>query len=1285
MNNTGKNPLHNSGYRPNNRVSIAATVLFFAVVSFFFFNFGPRSGDHPSGYTYYRGITIDHTKVSGSTDLEGFPVLISIQDNDYSSISNGGNVESENGYDIIFTDDGGNQLAHQIERYDASSGEILAWVRVTNLSASENTILRIYYGNKNINSEQSTSITWKSDYKTAFHFENNPLISAPQLTDGTSNAVSATKFGTTDSLNFVDGIVGNAWYFDGNDDYLNCSQDLGIWLGKTATFSAWIKTNNQPEQSNYKSMPGITGVSALLLSTNEIFYGIIDDNGKIGGQAGNTSGAFSSQSVVDDNWHHVVITRESADGKIRVYIDGSLSDSASSSSGSISNAFYDIGRVIGNLSSSNYFKGTIDELRIYDGILNEHWIATEYNNIQNPFAFYEVSQRYSVIDTTIEESVDNSNIEFLPNYCKRIHIRIKGSEVCGSADFVSFPLFVNVEREALKSISNGGSVADSNGYDIVFTSKDGKTLLSFQTEDYDPLLGKFSAWVMLPELSATENTDIFMYYGNSDANTNLSSNIWDSDYKAVWHMSSNPASSDLLDNGYYSHNGTFEGGMSSSNLVDGILGKAIQFDGIDDYVNIGMPAQLKFVGNKRLTISGWAKIDNSINVGDASADIALLAKSKDVNEEKYLLGLDKGEKLKVGIGTNRVSHTTVNQGNVALDEWQYLAMTFNNAKLRGFVNGVEVFSEDVEGNMINHGQDIFFIAKRHDNRYFKGLIDELRVLQAVRSEEWICTEYKNQSAPLEFYTLGDEENCNSWADNKHISPNRWKGTESIDWFDTLNWTMHYVPTENDSAVIPGNTPFDPLVESGKTAKAKTLILHDENTLTIENNALFRLYGDAHIMGDIVNTAGKFVFSGSSTQNLYGPHDVEVYNAAMENSSGLQLHTNFGIANNLNFQSGMIFTNSDTVKILSDSEEAISGYNKNNYVAGYLNRKINDGYTDYMFPVGKGNENNYHWVLIEAKKLKGTSNITIHLTDIFNHDDSDVFILDLGMSIRSLNKACIWVIEPDVQPTSGSYNIRLCTENMSGLEDNSFSVVKRPHGSDATNWSTGGGTLNLLLSLGRKVSDGFSLLNNLTSFSDFGVGQEGEGDALPIKLSYFRAELWDDKSVMLTWETYTEINNDYFTIEHSTDGSAFAPIGKVQGAGNSTDILSYEFLHENAEQGENYYRLKQTDYDGQFEYFDIKSVYLEAGGGIDDIYVDRVGPNPFNSELALRYFSSGVRIMSVKMYNLSGAIVLAEEHSAHVGSNKIQLSGLSSLSQGTYLLEITDNNTYSETVKVIKSY
>lgn len=102
-----------------------------------------------------------------------------------------------------------------------------------------------------------------------------------------------------------------------------------------------------------------------------------------------------------------------------------------------------------------------------------------------------------------------------------------------------------------------------------------------------------------------------------------------------------------------------------------------------------------------------------------------------------------------------------------------------------------------------------------------------------------------------------------------------------------------------------------------------------------------------------------------------------------------------------------------------------------------------------------------------------------------------------------------------------------------------------------------------------------------------------GVILPIELLSFVAQARPDR-IDLRWTTGTEINNDYFTIERSRDLYGWEVLGHVQGAGNSSIPLSYSFNDIRPLDGVAYYRLKQTDFDGKFEYFRPVAVHYDLG-------------------------------------------------------------------------------------------
>lgn len=110
-----------------------------------------------------------------------------------------------------------------------------------------------------------------------------------------------------------------------------------------------------------------------------------------------------------------------------------------------------------------------------------------------------------------------------------------------------------------------------------------------------------------------------------------------------------------------------------------------------------------------------------------------------------------------------------------------------------------------------------------------------------------------------------------------------------------------------------------------------------------------------------------------------------------------------------------------------------------------------------------------------------------------------------------------------------------------------------------------------------------------------------GYTLPITLLYFKASN-SESAIDLTWTTSSEINNDYFTIERSLDGEQFSALKHLPGAGNSNTNLNYTCRDERPVQGRNYYRLKQTDFDGNYSYSDPVAVNYSNAGSFELIAV-----------------------------------------------------------------------------------
>lgn len=117
-------------------------------------------------------------------------------------------------------------------------------------------------------------------------------------------------------------------------------------------------------------------------------------------------------------------------------------------------------------------------------------------------------------------------------------------------------------------------------------------------------------------------------------------------------------------------------------------------------------------------------------------------------------------------------------------------------------------------------------------------------------------------------------------------------------------------------------------------------------------------------------------------------------------------------------------------------------------------------------------------------------------------------------------------------------------------------------------------------------------------------------ALPVELLTFDAWLGSDEYVYLSWSTATEFNNDYFTVERTVDGLNWEEVCWVKGVGNSSEFQYYEDVDRSPLIGLSYYRLKQVDFDGQYEYSGFRTILLDKQ---DDIMIF---PNPATDQFSV---------------------------------------------------------------------
>ncbi len=171
--------------------------------------------------------------------------------------------------------------------------------------------------------------------------------------------------------------------------------------------------------------------------------------------------------------------------------------------------------------------------------------------------------------------------------------------------------------------------------------------------------------------------------------------------------------------------------------------------------------------------------------------------------------------------------------------------------------------------------------------------------------------------------------------------------------------------------------------------------------------------------------------------------------------------------------------------------------------------------------------------------------------------------------------------------------------------------------------------------------------------------------IPVELASFTTEAINGV-VILKWQTATETNNQGFEIERSLDNINFNKIGFVSGFGSTTEPKSYSYSDQSVENGNNYYRLKQIDYDGSYVY----SVILKVDFKVFNSYVlEQNYPNPFNPTTVIKYSTPEVSKVMLKLFNLLGEEVATLVNEEKVAGNYTVEFNAATLPSGVYFYRI----------------
>jgi hypothetical protein len=293
--------------------------------------------------------------------------------------------------------------------------------------------------------------------------------------------------------------------------------------------------------------------------------------------------------------------------------------------------------------------------------------------------------------------------------------------------------------------------------------------------------------------------------------------------------------------------------------------------------------------------------------------------------------------------------------------------------------------------------------------------------------------------------------------------------------------------------------------------------------------------------------------------------------------------------------------------------------------------------------------------------------------LFNRDSKDVLLND----ISSID---YWILDRISGSTSVFVTLSWSTSRNGVVNDLNSAVVTswngvqwKDHGNNitqsiATSIATSNATSNGIAAPSNSGS--VRTTSRVTNFGPFTVANRAPSNPLPVELLFFKAEVHQDK-VELVWATASEVNSDYFLVQRSQAGVFWETIDYIECAGNSSSHLDYLSIDNSPLEGYNYYRLKQVDFDGQFEIFDPLAIYfsntLEA--------LLKVYPNPSTGLITLEGYldnNNEFRMFDAGGQNVTHTLLIRELTSTS------SIIDMSSLPSGLYFIRAND-----EAIKVFK--
>jgi hypothetical protein len=567
----------------------------------------------------------------------------------------------------------------------------------------------------------------------------------------------------------------------------------------------------------------------------------------------------------------------------------------------------------------------------------------------------------------------------------------------------------------------------------------------------------------------------------------------------------------------------------------------------------------------------------------------------------------------------------------------------------------------------------------------------------IHSWQWSKGTFGSPTIPLQldgtdFY--GYSTNDQMYIDDYNIAHFTYSSKISStptggNWTSSSTWVGGVVPDSNNPIEIVSTASVN--LDNNIIRDAKTLINGKLNcrTYTISGASDFILSSNATLeigsssgisssgaTGNIqvtgmrlLNPMANYVYNGSAAQVTGNGLPSTINNLTINNSSGLTLSSSTSVSGVLNLENGSLKTEINYISLGTSVSNVGTLVRTSGKVIGNFRRWFSNlVVANVLFPIGT--LTNYYPANISfstAPTIGGT------LTAFFTESDPGGVGLPLddeGTAVNNQGTNGYWTINAN-SLTGGIYSLDLTAENFEGVSDYVvLRIIKRNTGGS---WILDGthsaGTGNNSVPVVHRIG--------MTGFSEFGIANVD--DPLPVELSLFTASIIG-KNVKLSWQTETEVNNYGFEVQKSVAGrqnTEWQIMGFVNGNGNSNSPKNYSFIDDQISTGKYFYRLKQLDNDGKFEYSSIVEIDIRNS---TEYSLEQNYPNPFNPNTIIKFTIPEAGNVKIKLFNLLGEEIqtLVDEIKT-AGTHLINFNA-QNLNSGVYLYKI-ETGTFTQVYKM----